>query len=110
MSRIKPRERCGNGIYRPRNLGVNEQYRTKPGDLRHRDPQIRFAHMRKFVDARMDQKAFETANAALDQRCKLGRISRHDAAPECHIHRAFPVGGSELFLKSGKRRGRRECC
>ena len=107
MSWIKSCKYSGCFIYRPWNLGVDKQNRAKPGDLGHRQSQIGFCNMWELINTRVDQKAFEPANSSVDQRRKLCRVPRHDAAPKRHVHSAFTFSRSKLLLKSGKSRCRR---
>src|SRR6476661_1809661 len=56
--------------------------------------------MRKFIDARMDQKTLKPAHASFYQRLKLRCISRHNTAPKSYVHGALSFGSGKLLLKA----------
>jgi hypothetical protein len=56
--------------------------------------------VRKFINTRVNEKTLEPADTSIDERGKLGSITRNDASPKGRVNDALPFGSSQLFIKS----------
>ena len=63
-------------------LGVDEEDRSEPRELGHRDVEVLPADVRELVDSRRDEEALAPRQAFGEERRERARVRRHEAAPE----------------------------
>src|ERR1044071_3148950 len=89
------------------NFRMHDENIAQSCQFGHRFPKIALGYIRKLVNARMNQEAFESEHACIMKTREFARVSRHDAAPEADIHRTLRLSRREFFLKISKRSSRR---
>src|SRR5687767_6258226 len=69
-----------------RHFSVNNQNSAQLRQHRHRLTEVCLRNIGKFIDTRMDQKAFETDYACAKQRLQFVSVAGNNTAPEPDVH------------------------